>query len=308
MDDFFVSIAPVIIDDILTHDGNVHLGLLGGGGLHALAGCSIWSKKLGIIAGIGEDFFPQFPALMKIGIDTSALKIITKKTTRAWQIIQPGDNRVQVLRDPAVKINQITPSFSSLDIKYQNASGYHILWRGTIPDLIKMLTEIRQKTPNAIIVMEPTPGEESLDEFTYQQIFQLVDVFTPNISEGRRITTRSDPKDIIRGFIKMGCKTVVLRMGEKGSMGYGLDHSEILKIPAAEVEIIDITGAGNAFAGGLLYGLSKGKSLSESLAMASVSASFEIEQYGLCCFSEDKIYNRDSRYQIVIDGIKPIFD
>lgn len=295
MDNFIVSIAPIIIDDILTYEGDVYLNLLGGGGIHALAGCRVWNKNLGIIAGVGNDFRSNLSDLSKMGIDTSGLKYCNQETPRAWQIIQPGDIRIQILRDPKVKIIQIDPDYKSLDSKYQNAVGFHILWRGTNDGLFNTLEDIKNKNPHAIIVFEPTPDNERKETEYYKQLYKLIDVFTPNFSEGRQITGYEDPYEMIKELVNAGCKTVALRMGEKGSLGYVMNSEKIINVPAPESTVQDVTGAGNAFAGGLLCGLSSMKPLIDSLAMASVSASFAIQQFGICFYSDQYNALRDMR-------------
>jgi ribokinase len=300
MDDFLVSIAPIIIDDILTYEGLVYLSLLGGGGIHALAGCRVWNKKLGIIAGVGEDFHDNLRDLSRIGIDPGGLIYFNQETPRAWQIIQPGDIRIQILRDPKVKIIQIDPDFNGLDSRYQNAAGYHILWRGTNDRLFNTLANIRNKNPHAIIVFEPTPDYEKKETEYYKQLYKLIDVFTPNFTEGRQITGYEDPYEIIQELINAGCRTVALRMGENGSVGYAMNSAKAIKVPAAESTVQDVTGAGNAFAGGLLCGLVRGKTLVESLAMASVSASFAIQQFGICFYTDQLNSLRDMRLKQVL--------
>jgi hypothetical protein len=54
---------------------------------------------------------------------------------------------------------------------------------------------------------------------------------------------------------------------------------------------------------GLLYGLPFRKPIQECLAMASVSASFEMEQYGLCRFSDDMIPVREINMEQVFRNI-----
>ena len=82
----YVSLANVFIDDILLWDSRMFLGVLGVAGVHAMAGARVWSKNLGLIASIGEDFEQDFQnTLIELGLDLSMLQIAQQKTTRAWQ-------------------------------------------------------------------------------------------------------------------------------------------------------------------------------------------------------------------------------
>jgi sugar/nucleoside kinase (ribokinase family) len=302
MNDFLVSIANIFIDDVLTWTDEIHLGVVGGAGLHALGGCSVWNPNLGIIACAGEDFRPWLADLHARGIDTQGIQFSQERTVRAWQVFQPGDIRVEVLRDPKMKIGQAIPKFEQLEPKYRDAAGYHLLWNGSDQDLFALLEELKDINPKASLVYEPSPEDcqKRLDFF--ERLFKYVDCFSPSGSEGQRILKIDHPETIIDEFIGMGCKMVALRLGSEGSMA-GTSQGKTYHVPAAEAWVVDVTGAGNAYVGGLLCGLSRHSPIEETLAMASVSASFEIEQYGLCKFSDDKMPIRDARFLQVLENI-----
>lgn len=303
--DFLVSIANIFIDDIVTWQEEIHLGVTGGAGLHALSGCRVWNEHLGIIASVGEDVRPFLPEIQAIGIDTSGIIYEQSKTNRAWQIFQPGDRRVEVLRDPSVPISQAIPDFQKLPISYREAAGYHLLWNDTNKPLVMVLQEIRQLNPTCAIVLEPSPADCFKPLSFFKEIFPYLDGFSPSLSEGQSILKIDSPQEIVREFIRLGCRAVALRMGEKGSLA-GDRAGKMYRIPAAEAEIVDVTGAGNAYAGGWLCGLAQHRSMPQALAMASVSASFEIEQYGLCHFNDEKKSIRDARYATVLHQIREI--
>lgn len=305
MIDFLISIGNIFIDDIVTWTDEVDLGVIGGAGLHAISGCGVWNKHLGIVASAGEDFRPYLDELHELGIDTEGIQYDQEKTNRAWQIFQPGDIRVEVMRDPKIKINQAIPKFEQLDRKYRDAAGYHVLWNGSERDLITLLEDIKNRNPNASIVYEPSPKDCNKGVDFFKRLFPYIDGFSPSGSEAQRILKIDQPENIIQEFIGMGCKLISLRLGRDGSMA-GLSSGRIYKVPVAEAHVVDVTGAGNAYVGGLLSGLSRHKSIEESLAMASVSASFEIEQHGLCKFTDEKIPARDARLSKVLKNITPI--
>ncbi|MBN1471404.1 MAG: carbohydrate kinase family protein, partial [Syntrophaceae bacterium] len=73
--------------------------------------------------------------------------------------------------------------------------------------------------------------------------------------------------------------TIITTLGELGSQVSSLE-SEI-SIPAVKLEkVVDPTGAGDAYRGGLLSGLVQGKDIVQSAKMGSVSASYAVETYG----------------------------
>jgi sugar/nucleoside kinase (ribokinase family) len=54
----------------------------------------------------------------------------------------------------------------------------------------------------------------------------------------------------------------------------------MLQVPAAPANVVDVTGAGNAYCGGLLVGLVEHGTLEMAAAHAAVSAALTIEQIG----------------------------
>lgn len=60
--------------------------------------------------------------------------------------------------------------------------------------------------------------------------------------------------------------TVAIKLGGDGALMVRGD--EALRLPAAEVEVVDPTGAGDAFDAGFIFGLLDGRSSAETLALA----------------------------------------
>ena len=74
--------------------------------------------------------------------------------------------------------------------------------------------------------------------------------------------------------------TVVVTKAERGSDVHARGHL-IEVAPFAVAEVIDQTGAGDAFAAGLALGLAEGLPLAEAAAFASAAASFAVEGLGM---------------------------
>lgn len=73
-------------------------------------------------------------------------------------------------------------------------------------------------------------------------------------------------------------KIFIETLGANGSRI--LHGNEIIYIPTYPVEVIDTTGAGDAYAGGFLYGLQSGKALQESGKIGAFCSSVIISQIG----------------------------
>ena len=58
-------------------------------------------------------------------------------------------------------------------------------------------------------------------------------------------------------------------------------------VPAVAEKIVDVTGAGNAYCGGLLWGVAEALDVRDAALRAAVSASFTLEQFGVPTFGDD---------------------
>ena len=88
----------------------------------------------------------------------------------------------------------------------------------------------------------------------------------------------------------MGVKSLIIKRGEEGASFF--DNQNNFSIAAYYVnQVMDTTGAGDSFAGGLISSLMNGADMREAMVEGSVMASFCIENIahrGLISFSEEE--------------------
>ena len=112
-------------------------------------------------------------------------------------------------------------------------------------------------------------GEKELLE-----ALQLVDVLKPCKAAAREITGESDYEKMAAKLLALGPKIVAVTMGTEGSLlatATTMDH-----VPAFQVSVVDSTGAGDAYMGGLSFGLLQGWELANSGLFANACAA-------ICC-------------------------
>jgi sulfofructose kinase len=108
-----------------------------------------------------------------------------------------------------------------------------------------------------------------------EELLGLVDLVVPSLAFARRFTGEREASAIAKRLVQLGAKAVILTLGEAGCLALGMDGSGF-SLPAFPVDVVDTTGAGDAFHGGLLFGLASGYSLLRSAEVASAVAA-------LCC-------------------------
>lgn len=102
-------------------------------------------------------------------------------------------------------------------------------------------------------------------------IIPQVDVLLPGVEEGEILLGLNDPEDIIKGFYGMmeEGSLVVLKLGSEGALYYQGD--QIVHVEPYKVDnIVDLIGAGDAFAAGLITGLLREMSIKEAVELANL--------------------------------------
>ena len=122
---------------------------------------------------------------------------------------------------------------------------------------------------------------------------KFVDVLKPCKAAALEFTGEEDREHMARKLLKMGPSIVAITMGANGCLLASKD--QIVHVPAFTVKPVDTTGAGDAFMGGLSYGLLQKWDLERVGAFANACAA-------LCC---TKVGARAmSRYNEVVSFIR----
>ncbi len=277
----YVSIGNVIIDDIVLPDGVTHMGVLGGGGTHAIVGMRIWTDEIGFVAAVGSDLLPECrEALEAYNIDLSGIVLRSGyQTARAWQIFEWDERRFELFRTDFDDFIRRSPQLEEMPKDYWQAKGFHLLSdaRGGEAEVVDAL----KRQGNPIVLWEPPPlivTPEGRD--MAREILPRVDIFSPNLREATALCETSDVEAIMDTLIDWGTEIVSLRMGIQGS-AVRQRGKQTVRIPIVPTEVIDVTGAGNAYCGGFLVGYVETGDVRMAAMCGAVSASFAIEQFGI---------------------------
>lgn len=116
-----------------------------------------------------------------------------------------------------------------------------------------------------------------------------IDYFVPSLPEGQALTGLDDPAEIAHFLIDHGVKTVGLKMGVDGCLVMTSD-SQIIRVPSFQVDVVDATGAGDAFAAGFIAGVWHNWPLEKTAKFANAVGALCVTGVGaaggLCSLSE----------------------
>jgi sugar/nucleoside kinase (ribokinase family) len=275
----FLSIGSVVIDDIVLPDGRSRMGMLGGGATHAAMGMRVWSPAVALLAALGEDLPEAERGQLARAVDLRGLARGDAPAPRAWQLYEHDGRRTHVDRTPPSLFMARCPRPDELPAEYAGARGVRL--ECDAPDPLREWLARLRAAGCARVLWEPwnvfcRPENRAL----FGRLAPLLDVFSPNLLQARRLTGREDPRDVLTALLDAGVRVAVLRMGAAGSLVAARGEAPVA-VPAVSVSrIVDVTGAGNAYCGGFLVGLAETGDLGQAGRYGAVSASFALEQFG----------------------------
>ncbi len=129
-----------------------------------------------------------------------------------------------------------------------------------------------------LTVFNPAPAAALSDE-----LLANIDVLTPNESELRVLLglppdDATPDLDLAERLAVRGVRVLVVTLGEKGALL--IDHGAITQIPPIKVEVVDSTGAGDAFNAALVVALAEGKPLVQAAQLATCAGALACTKLG----------------------------
>jgi sugar/nucleoside kinase (ribokinase family) len=133
-------------------------------------------------------------------------------------------------------------------------------------DLVDLLAFCRDRKIVTILDVVLSTGFNRQAEMI--KLLPHVDWFLPNDTEAALLTGETDPRKAIRIFRGWGAHNLIVTAGEKGAVA--LYENECWQCDAYAGETIDPSGAGDAFASGLITGLVNDWDFARTFSFASV--------------------------------------
>lgn len=267
---------PVAGETVLARDFDLGPG---GKGSNQAVQVARLGAKVEFIGVIGDDDFGQIGSKLYAdeGVGTTHLEVTGERNTGVGFIIldSSGDNRI--LLDPGSN-DLFTPA-------RVQAAGAVISQASVVMTQLEIPSETAReglalgRSAGATTILNPAPVRPLPDD-----IYGHVSILTPNQSEARVLLgleadDPADDLDLCARLLELGVGTVVLTRGEQGAVIVGADAT--IEVPAFPVEVIDSTGAGDAFNGALAAALSEGTTLHESVRRGTAAGALACTKLGV---------------------------
>ena len=272
-------VGTVAYDEIETVKGNSGK-VLGGAGTYIALSCSHFKSNSSVVSVVGGDFKKKYLALLESkGVDVSAIEIIKNGKTFYWKGKYHKDwNKRDTL---ATELNVLADFNPKVPEEFKRPD---VLILGNLHPIVQgaVLNQLSKK-PTAIILDTMNFWMDTALEDLIN-IIKRVNVIVINDEEAMQLSGKETLFSAAEEILKLGPKYVVIKKGEHGAMLFGDDQFFIS--PAFPVKnVVDPTGAGDSFAGGLGGYLSEKSELSfenlkNGIVYGTIMASFCVESFG----------------------------
>lgn len=250
----------------------------GGKGSNQAVAAARLGAKVQVIVRLGTDIFGDqaLENLIKERVDTTYVIRDSKSHTGAALIAVDDTGENMIIIAPGVNNN-----LSVNDVKHAKEAIYNsdvLLTQLEIP-LESVDAALRiAKSHNVNTILNPAPARKLIRDMLSQ-----VDILTPNRTEAGMLTEinisdEATAKKAAYKLINEGVGAVVFTLGKEGTLIVTTD--KVQRIPGKKVKVVDTTGAGDAFNGGLAFALAKKEDLAEAVRFANYVAALSVTKIG----------------------------
>ena len=264
--------APVLPEPGQTLVGELFTTGFGGKGANQAVIAAHCGAEVHFIGKIGNDLFGDSIAtnFSTLGINSYFVERTDTPTGIAhiW-VDGNGENRIIIIpgANHEIEITKAVAAINGID----NLSV--VIAQCEIKQEVTLAVFSAAKTRGCITILNPAPYQE-----LSQELLELCDWIIPNETEFRELHGQLPSSDEILKTFRPG-KNSVVTLGSLGAALINADGS-IIRTSAPTVDVIDTTGAGDAFVGTFAYALASGKSSADALALGIKTASLSVTKKG----------------------------
>lgn len=262
-----------------------------------LGGCSsnaaLDLARLGVNVGaagcVGDDVFGQFiiDTLAGGGVDTAGIHRLAGINSASCMVINVEGKDRRFIASPGAN-TRLTVEHIPIEwvrrAKVFYVGGYFFLPGLESDQMVELFRTARQSGTKTVLDVILLGGQQRFNVLT--RLLPETDVFLPNDDEAAVLTGLDDPLQQAETFRDAGAGTVVITLGEKGSVlvGDGLR----LRAGVYPAEFVGGTGAGDAFDAGYIAGLLAGEDPAGCLRWGSALGASCVRQLG----ATEGVFNR----------------
>lgn len=247
----------------------------GGKGANQAVATSRAGGQVAMLGGVGEDDFGR-QRLLDLEAESVSISTIVRTTAASSGVAlitveDSGQNRIAYVPGAGW---EVTPA---------DALAALVSWN---PDIVLSTLELRPETLDTLfraarereitIVCNATPEPSE-----GRSLVALTNVLIVNEQEAAELAGSDSGGDwaaVAHRLSQMGPSTVILTLGASGALVW--QDGSVTEVPTIPVEVVDTTGAGDAFSGAFTALLAAGSPPSKAAAKAVIAGSLAVTRAG----------------------------
>ena len=287
-------LGSIAFDQIETPFGKTDT-IMGGSANYIALAASQFEVPMAVVSIVGSDYPQEYLHLLTARhIDTSGIEVVSGGKTLFWSGKYHNDMNLRDTLDTQLNVianfNPVVPE------NYRDAD---VLLLGNLHPTLQMNVLNQMSVRPKLVVMDTMNYWMNHTWDLLQEVIAQVDLITINDEEARQLTGEYSLVKAAHRIMAMGVKYVVIKKGEHGALLFHAD--KVFFTPALPLaEVFDPTGAGDAFAGGVVGYLAHTadysfQNLKNAIVHGSNIASFCIEKFGaerLLTLTQEERQNR----------------
>jgi sugar/nucleoside kinase (ribokinase family) len=245
----------------------------GGGALITAAHLAALGRPAALLARFGTDDLSQSLAgkIEDLGLD---LQFLDRHATAGPQLtvvmVQNGDRAFLSRR-----AGHARPASFEAGLDWADAAHLHIAEYATLHEMTDAISAAKNR--GLSVSLDPSWDDELIPDPMFFERAAGTDIFMPNMEEAEALTGLKDPAAALM-VLSRHFPVVALKCGGDGGMV--ASAGETLRLPSPSVEVIDTTGAGDAFNAGFLHAWLDGADVRTCLARAIDAGTRSVQASG----------------------------
>ena len=216
--------------------------------------------RVRMVGAVGDDDLGEeaMAALAAEGIDVAAVARLEGSPTGVALIVvdAAGENQIAVASGANAELGA-----DAVEAALRSADGGVVLLGFEVPDAPVCAGARAARAAGLEVLVNPAPARE-----LPAALLEHSPLLTPNLDEARALAGEQDPEAAARALAARTGAPVVVTLGADGALV--VDGETLERIPAPRVEVVDTTGAGDAFNGALACELAGGAALLDAVRSA----------------------------------------
>jgi len=289
-----ISVGHFAIDSIFLPGRRMPFVVLGGSVAYFSFAARRLNATVSVVSKVGDDFPGAYVWwLEQEGIDLSGMVKVENAQTTRFELKYSNNlsNRKLRLKNeaPPITVNDLPKSLKAKAIHIAPVAGevsYKVVKK------LKNCADLLSLDPQGLVRKFDEKGNVTLGSLKNKRILELVDIYKSSLNEIKAATGRSRLDSAIKAIHDYGVETVIVTLGMKGAV-LSVEETSY-NIPAYKSKkIVDPTGAGDVFVGGLLAEYIRGENSLWCACVGSAAASLVVEAAGPTFFGDKaEIYRR----------------